>query len=129
MCHNSTKKLSLKADFPLQMHCVAMKPGQPHCQRQYSAQNRRYNAPLAPLQTKRTVKATSQKPDWRQQMLDKINGKEAGEDGKIPAVSVVNQQRNMPSSVPQRQNLPDALVPGFSGQVDCLLADSSYEDC
>lgn len=62
-------------------------------------------------------------------MLDKINGKGACEDNKIPAVSVINQQKNMPACVPQRQDLPDSLVPGLSGQVDCLLVDSSYEDC
>ena len=42
------------------------------------------------MQTKRVVKQNSCKPDWRQQMLDKINGKNAWEDGKIPEIAVVN---------------------------------------
>lgn len=61
-------------------------------------------------------------------MLEKMNRRDDWEENKIPAVSVINQQKSMPSRVPQRQNLPDGMVPGFSGQVDCLLVDSSYED-
>ena len=61
-------------------------------------------------------------------MLEKMNRRDDWEENKIPAVSVINQQKRMPSRVPQRRNLPDGMVPGFSGHVDCLLVDSSYED-